>query len=112
MPSMLLSERSKEESPVLIKDEEDRKRLSYLRKMYSSFLVTGPFSILVGFRGGMMALNDRLKLRSLVAAEKGSTVYFSSEEAAIRVIEENPDRIWAPQGGDAVIVTLEKGADV
>ena len=53
-----------------------------------------------------MALNDRLKLRSLVAAEKGNIVYFSSEEAAIRVIEDNPDRIWAPRGGEAVIATL------
>ena len=93
---------------IAIKDEEERKRLSYLRKMFSSFLITGPFSILVGFSGGMMALNDRLKLRSLVAAEKGSTVYFSSEEAAIRVIEESPDRIWAPRGGEAVIVSLDK----
>lgn len=91
-------------------DEDERNRLSYMRKMFSSFLITGPFSILVGFSGGMMALNDRLKLRSLVAAEKGSTVYFSSEEAAIRVIEDNPDRIWAPRGGEAVIVTLEKEA--
>lgn len=92
---------------IAIKDEEEQRRLSYLRKMFSSFLITGPFSILVGFRGGMMALNDRLKLRSLVAAEKGSTVYFSSEEAAIRVIEESPDRVWAPRGGEAVIVTLD-----
>ena len=95
-------------STIAIKDEEERKRLSYLRKMYSSFLITGPFSILVGFDGGMMALNDRLKLRSLVAAEKGSTVYFSSEEAAIRAIEENPDRVWAPRGGEAVIVRLDR----
>ena len=58
-----------------------------------------------------MALNDRLKLRSLVAAEKGNTVYFSSEEAAIRVVEENPDRIWAPRGGEAVIVTLDEEAE-
>ncbi len=92
---------------IAIKDEEEQRRLSYLRKMFSSFLITGPFSILVGFRGGMMALNDRLKLRSLVAAEKGSTVYFSSEEAAIRVIEESPDMVWAPRGGEAVIVTLD-----
>lgn len=91
-------------------DEDEKNRLSYMRNMFSSFLITGPFSILVGFNGGMMALNDRLKLRSLVAAEKGHTVYFSSEEAAIRVIEDNPDRIWAPRGGEAVIVTLEKEA--
>ena len=97
-------------STISMKGEGERARLSYLRKMFSSFLVTGPFSILVGFRGGMMALNDRLKLRSLVAAEKGSTVYFSSEEAAIRIIEEDPDRIWAPRGGEAVIVTLGREA--
>ena len=98
-------------STISIKDEEERNRLSYMRKMFSSFLITGPFSILVGFRGGMMALNDRLKLRSLVAAEKGNTVYFSSEEAAIRVVEENPDRIWAPRGGEAMIVTLDEEAE-
>ncbi len=54
-----------------------------------------------------MALNDRLKLRSLVAAEKGSRVYLASEEAAIRVIEPEPDRLWYPSGGKAVIVTLD-----
>ena len=97
-------------STIALKDGQEAARLAYLRKMYSSFLITGPFSILVGFTGGMMALNDRLKLRSLVAAEKGSTVYFSSEEAAIRIIEESPDRVWAPRGGEAVIVTLDKEA--
>ncbi len=95
---------------IAAKDERERRRLSYLRKMFSSFLITGPFSILAGFSGGMMALNDRLKLRSLVAAEKDGTVYFSSEEAAIRVVEENPDRVWAPRGGEAVIVTLDEEA--
>ena len=95
-------------STIATKNEDERKRLSYLRKMFSSFLITGPFSILVGFHGGMMALNDRLKLRSLVAAEKGNTTYFSSEEAAIRVVEPDVERIWAPRGGEAVIVTLSK----
>ena len=95
-------------STIAAKDEEERRRLSYLRKMFSAFLVTGPFSIIVGYSGGMMALNDRLKLRSLVAAQKGDTVYFSSEEAAIRVIEPAPDRVWKPRGGEAVIVSLER----
>ena len=80
--------------------------------MYSSFLITGPFSILVGFTGGMMALNDRLKLRSLVVGEKGRTVYFSSEEAAIRAVEPELDRIWAPAGGQPVIVTLDEGVRI
>ena len=34
-----------------------------------------------------MALNDRLKLRSMVVGEKGDQVYIASEECAIRVIE-------------------------
>ena len=68
-------------------DEEAAAKLRYLRTAFSSLLVTGPFSILVGFNGGMMALNDRLKLRSMVAAEKGDRVYVASEECAIRVLE-------------------------
>ncbi|MDR1328975.1 MAG: glutamine amidotransferase family protein, partial [Oscillospiraceae bacterium] len=89
--------------------ERDRARYEYLRNIFSSYLVTGPFSILVGFDGGMMALNDRLKLRSMVAAERGDTVYVASEEAAIRVIEPDLDRVWAPSGGEGVIVTLDRG---
>ena len=87
--------------------EAQRKTLKYLRNMYASFLITGPFSILVGFEGGMMALNDRLKLRSMVVAEKGDLFYAASEECAIREIEKNPDRVWAPLGGEPVIVTFE-----
>ena len=34
-----------------------------------------------------MALNDRLKLRSMVVGEKGDQVYIASEECAIRVVE-------------------------
>ena len=59
-----------------------------------------------------MALNDRLKLRSLVVAEKGETTYFSSEEAAIRAIEPDLDRVWSPAGGKPVIVRLNKEAIV
>lgn len=87
--------------------QSERARLSYLRTAFASALVTGPFSILVGFEGGLMALNDRLKLRSMVAAEKGDVFYVASEESAIRAIEPELDRVWAPRGGEAVIVRLE-----
>ncbi len=82
----------------------------YLRNMFSSFLITGPFSILVGFEGGLMALNDRLKLRSMVVGEKGDKVYIASEESAIRRIEPDLDKIWSPTGGEPVLVTLNGGA--
>lgn len=51
-------------------DDKERKKLTYLRTAFSSLLVTGPFSIVLGFNGGLMALNDRLKLRSMVVREK------------------------------------------
>ena len=77
------------------KGPEERARLTYLRNVYSGLLVTGPFSILVGFTGGLMALNDRLKLRSMVVGEKGDMVYIASEESAIRVIQPTLDKVWA-----------------
>nr|MDD6336213.1 glutamine amidotransferase family protein [bacterium] len=87
--------------------EGERQTLTYLRSIYSSLLVTGPFSILLGFEGGMMALNDRLKLRSMVVGEKDDRTYFASEECAIRAIEPNLDRLWSPKGGQPVIVRVE-----
>lgn len=87
--------------------EEKKSFYEYMRKEFPSLLITGPFSILVGFNGGMMALNDRLKLRSMVAAEKGEKVFFASEECAIRKMENNVDRIWSPEGGEPIIVTLK-----
>lgn len=85
---------------------KEKEQLSYLRNAFASLLITGPFSILLGFDGGLMALNDRLKLRSMVCAEKDDTVYIASEECAIREICPNPDSVWAPRGGEPVIVTL------
>jgi glutamate synthase domain-containing protein 1 len=93
-------------STISRKSDEDRERLTYLRNAFASLLITGPFSILVGFNGGLMALNDRLKLRSLVAARKGTRVYISSEECGIRAVEPDVDELWAPRGGEPVIVRL------
>ncbi len=89
--------------------EQERETAIYLRNAFASLLITGPFSIIVGFEGGLMALNDRLKLRSMVIGEKDDMVYVSSEEAAIRVIEPELDRLWSPKGGQGVIVTTNGG---
>lgn len=97
-------------STIEMKDEEERKKLEYLRKVFPSLLVTGPFSIVLGFNGGMMALNDRLKLRSMVVGEKDDKVFVASEEAAIRVMEPDAENIWAPQGGEPVIIHVKEGA--
>ena len=91
-------------------DEEARRRYAYLRTVFPSLLVTGPFSIVLGFTGGIMALNDRLKLRSMVVGEKDDKVYIASEEAAIRTMEPDAENIWAPSGGEPVIVRVKEGA--
>ena len=98
-------------STIERKSEEEREILTYLRNTFSSLLITGPFSILLAFDGGMMALNDRLKLRSMVVGEKDDTVYIASEECAIRVIERELDRVWSPRGGEPVIVKLNEGGE-
>ena len=86
------------------------RQLTYLRTMFPSLLITGPFSIILGFNGGLMALNDRLKLRSMVTAEKDDRVFIASEEAAIRVMEPNAEHFYAPMGGEPFIVKVKEGA--
>jgi glutamate synthase domain-containing protein 1 len=92
------------------KDPDLRKRLAFLRTVFPSLLVTGPFSIVLGFTGGLMALNDRLKLRSMVVGEKDDLVFIASEEAAIRTMQPDAENIWAPSGGEPVIVRVKEGA--
>ena len=97
-------------STINNKPEEERKKLTFLRTVFPSLLITGPFSIVLGFNGGLMALNDRLKLRSMVVGEKDDKVFIASEEAAIRAMEPNADRMYAPAGGEPVIVRVKEGA--
>ena len=91
-------------------DAREREKAAFLRKVFPSLLITGPFSIVLGFSGGLMALNDRLKLRSMVVGEQDDKVYISSEEAAIRVMAPDVPHIWAPAGGEPVIVRVKEGA--
>ena len=97
-------------STIENKSGEEKKRLTFLRTVYSSLLVTGPFSIVLGYTGGLMALNDRLKLRSMVVADKDDKVFIASEEAAIRVMEPEAGNVYAPTGGEPVIVNVKDGA--
>jgi len=89
-------------------DEQQKNEYKYLRNNYESFLVTGPFSIIVSYDKGLMALNDRLKLRSLVVGTKDDMVYMASEEEAIRVIAPDLDSIYFPKGGEPYIVELDE----
>ena len=97
-------------STIQGKAEPERQQLSWLRTVFPSLLITGPFSIILGFDGGLMALNDRLKLRSMVVGEKDDKVFIASEEAAIRAMEPDAENIWAPAGGEPVIINVKDGA--
>ena len=92
-------------------DLYDKQKHEYLRTVFPSLLITGPFSIVFGFNGGLMALNDRLKLRSMVVGEKDDLVLIASEEAAIRVMEPDAENMYAPAGGEPVIIKVKEGAD-
>jgi glutamate synthase domain-containing protein 1 len=89
--------------------QEDRELMTAIRQVYGSALLNGPFAILFASNQGLVGLNDRVKLRPLVCAEKGDFVYMASEEAAIREICSTPDRVWAPRGGEPVIARLNTG---
>ncbi|NLX88801.1 MAG: glutamine amidotransferase family protein, partial [Syntrophomonadaceae bacterium] len=84
----------------------DRERQARLRRRYASLLLNGPFSIIVATNNGLIAVNDRIKLRPLVAASRNEYLYVASEEAAIRAVAPVLDRTWSPGGGEPVIGLL------
>lgn len=81
-----------------------------LRATYSSALVNGPFSVIVGSDEGLLALNDRLKLRALMVAEKGSMTYLASEQAAIEVVCPDAENVRSIEGGVPFVVQLDEVA--
>ncbi|MBN1459057.1 MAG: glutamine amidotransferase family protein [Armatimonadetes bacterium] len=90
--------------------EARRELYTALRKVYAGALVNGPFAIIFGREGEMVGINDRIKLRPLVAARKDNWLYLSSEEAGIRAMCAEPDLIWTPRAGYPVIGRL--GSDI
>jgi glutamate synthase domain-containing protein 1 len=83
--------------------EDDKALAKTLRILFGGALINGPFSIIVGHNDFMYALNDRVKLRPMVAARKDDLLFVSSEESAIRKVCASPDRVWHPEGGIPVI---------
>lgn len=87
-----------------------REQYKAMRMIYGSASLNGPFAFLLAYSGGLIGLNDRVKLRPLVVARREKTWYMSSEESAIRVVEPELDEIFAPPAGKPFIVELEKAA--
>jgi glutamate synthase domain-containing protein 1 len=90
-------------------DQEEKGLLRSLRIIYGPALVNGPFSVVVANSRYMVGLNDRVKLRPLVAARKGNTLYLSSEEAAIRATCRDLDTVWMPKAGEPIVGRLGNG---
>ncbi len=101
--------------------EEERKLYESIRLTYGGATLNGPFAIIVGTEKGMMFLNgetnedngligitDRIKLRPLIVGEKDDLLFVSSEEAAIRKICPELDKVWTPNAGEPVIAKIEK----
>jgi len=87
-------------------DEPQRSLAKALRVTYGSAMLNGPFALVLGFNGGLVALNDRIKLRPLVAARQGTRLMVASEESVLHEVLDAPERIWAPKAGEPVIARV------
>ncbi len=82
---------------------EEQNMYRTIRQVYPSLLMNGPFTVIIARHGEMLGLTDRIRLRPLTAATRGNLLYLSSEEAAIRLISPDLDRVWTPNGGEPII---------
>lgn len=94
-------------SQIDLMDEEQKRFYTKLRCIYSSALVNGPFAIIVASNNYMVGINDRIKLRPLIAAKKDDLFFIASEESAIRGVSRDLDKIWMPKAGEPVICKLQ-----
>ncbi|MFB3766415.1 MAG: glutamine amidotransferase family protein [Methanotrichaceae archaeon] len=88
-------------------NDKDKRLFTTLRMVYGPLLMNGPFSIIIGQSSRMIGLTDRIRLRPLTAATRGPMFYLSSEEAPIRLISPELDRVWTPNGGEPVVGELK-----
>ncbi len=95
-------------SDIARRTQGEQQLLRALRQVYGSLLLNGPFTVIIAHRGEMIGLTDRVRLRPLTVGEKGSMIYLSSEESAIRLICPDVERTWIPVGGQPVIARLEQ----
>ncbi|MBN1156841.1 glutamine amidotransferase family protein [Candidatus Woesearchaeota archaeon] len=87
--------------------EKEKKEHTLLRQYYGSAMLNGPFAVLIANEKNLIGVNDRIKLRPLVAARRKSTLYIASEESAILEVCEKPDKVWHPKAGIPTIGTLK-----
>lgn len=88
--------------------QKEKALLEALRQVYGGLLLNGPFTVIISHQGEMIGLTDRIRLRPLTVGEKGSMIYLSSEEASIRLICPDLEKVWSPMGGEPVIARLDE----
>jgi glutamate synthase domain-containing protein 1 len=86
--------------------EKERLLHTAIRLTYGPALMNGPFAIVVANENSIVGFTDRIKLRPLVSGECGNRLYISSEEAPIRIMEPEVERIMMPRAGSPVIGRL------
>jgi glutamate synthase domain-containing protein 1 len=84
----------------------EQQLLRTLRQVYGSLLLNGPFTVIIAHQGEMIGFTDRIRLRPLTVGVKGSVLYLSSEESAIRLICPDLERSWIPMGGEPIVGRL------
>jgi len=87
---------------------EEQRLFRTLRQVYGSLLLNGPFTVIIAHQGEMIGLTDRIRLRPLTVGVKGSVLYLSSEESAIRLVSPDLDRAWIPMGGEPIVGSVKK----
>ena len=95
-----------------IEDAGLREKVRRLRQYYPQALLNGPFAILICNGKEMIAMNDNLKLRPLVAARRAGQYFFSSEECSFEVLCPDREKTWMLRGGKPEIVRMKDGAPV
>jgi glutamate synthase domain-containing protein 1 len=92
-----------------IEDEQVKDDILKLRQYYPQALLNGPFAILVSNGQEMIAMNDNLKLRPLVGAQRGKQYFFSSEECSFEILCPDRDKSWMLKGGTPEVVRMTEG---
>lgn len=88
--------------------DKERDLLTVLRMVYGSLMLNGPFAVIFAWSRGMVGINDRIKLRPMIAGVKDDLVFVSSEEAAIREVCPELERLWNPKAGQPVIAEVKE----
>jgi glutamate synthase domain-containing protein 1 len=91
-----------------IEEPAERAKATRLRQYYPQALLNGPFAILVSDGRSLIAMNDRSKLRPLVAARRGAQVFFSSEECSFQILCPDREETWMLKGGKPEIVRMKE----